>query len=61
MNSRTAPEIVHALPPHPKDDHGLVAELQGSGGTVLKSSFDETKEAAFQTGLAAAPTVASGG
>jgi len=39
----------------------VVAELRGSGGTVLKSSFDETKEAAFQAGLAAAPTIASGG
>ena len=39
----------------------VVAELRGSGGTVLKSSFDETKEAAFQAGLTAAPPVASGG
>jgi len=37
----------------------VVAELRGSGGTVLRSSFDETKEATLQAGLAgpsAAPT-----
>ena len=39
----------------------VVAELRGTGGTVLQSSFDETKEATLQAGLAAdaAPTAAS--
>ncbi len=38
----------------------VVAELRGSGGTVLQSSFDETKEATLQAGLAAAPAITGG-
>jgi len=30
----------------------VVAELRGSGGTILRSSFDETKEAELRTALA---------
>jgi uncharacterized membrane protein len=39
----------------------VVAELRGTGGTVLRSSFDETKEASLQAGLAAPPAAAATG
>lgn len=34
----------------------VLAELRGAGGTVLQSSFDETKEEALREALAAMPT-----
>ncbi len=39
----------------------VIAELRGSGGTVLRSSFDETKEATLQAGLAGTPAAAASG
>jgi len=37
----------------------VAAALQGSGGTVLRSSFDETKESALQAALAGAQAEAA--
>jgi len=37
----------------------VAAALQGSGGTVLRSSFDETKESALQSALAGAQAAAA--
>ena len=37
----------------------VAAALQGSGGTVLRSSFDETKESALQAALAGAQAAAA--
>ena len=37
----------------------VLSELRGVGGTVLRSSFDETKEEALQAALAGAQEVAS--
>jgi uncharacterized membrane protein len=39
----------------------VMAELQGSGGTIMRSSFDETKEEALRTALAGAQTAAGTG
>lgn len=33
----------------------VMAELQGTGGTIMRSSFDETKEDELRAALAAAP------
>jgi uncharacterized membrane protein len=38
----------------------VLAALQGEGGTVLRSSFDHTKETALRDALAAASPAASG-
>jgi uncharacterized membrane protein len=37
----------------------VLAELSGSGGTVMRSSFDETKEEALRTALAGAQQAAT--
>jgi len=37
----------------------VIAELRGSGGTVLRSSFDETKEAELRAALADATAAAA--
>jgi len=37
----------------------VAAALQGSGGTVLRSSFDETKESALRSALAGAQAAAA--
>ena len=37
----------------------VMAELQGSGGTILRSSFDETKEEALREALAGARAAAA--
>lgn len=37
----------------------VVAELRGSGGTILRSSFDETKEAELRAALAEATAAAA--
>lgn len=37
----------------------VLAELQGSGGTILRSSFDETKEEALREALAGAQAAAA--
>ena len=37
----------------------VVAELRGSGGTILRSSFDETKEAELRAALAEAAAAAA--
>jgi len=37
----------------------VMAELQGAGGTVMRSSFDETKEQALRDALAGAQAVAA--
>lgn len=39
----------------------VLAEFQGIGGTVLRSSFDETKEARLREALAAMQDAAKGG
>jgi uncharacterized membrane protein len=38
----------------------VMAELQGSGGSVMRSSFDETKEDALREALAGAQAAAAG-
>ncbi|MDN3568977.1 DUF1269 domain-containing protein [Paeniroseomonas aquatica] len=37
----------------------VMAELQGSGGSIMRSSFDETKEEALREALAGAQAVAT--